>query len=40
MIEGRSAELQLFPWLLIAVLVIFALEGVFANRFYRLRTKP
>ncbi len=38
MIEGRSAELQLFPWLLIAVLVIFALEGVFANRFYRLRT--
>jgi hypothetical protein len=26
---------ELFPWLLIGVLVLFALEGLFANRFYK-----
>jgi hypothetical protein len=29
-----SGEVSLFPWLLVAVLVLFAAEGVFANRFY------
>jgi len=31
-------EIRLFPWLLIAVLVLFAVEGLVANRFYRIRT--
>ena len=30
-------ELRLFPWLLIGVLVLFAVEGLVANRFYRVR---
>jgi hypothetical protein len=38
-IEGRfNPELRLFPWLLIGVLILFALEGYIANRFYRLRS--
>lgn len=32
-----NPELRLFPWLLIGVLIVFALEGFVANRFYRLR---
>lgn len=31
--------IDLYPWLLIAVLVLFVLEGAFANRFYRTRTE-
>ncbi|MFO0851082.1 MAG: BatA domain-containing protein [Gemmataceae bacterium] len=35
-LESRSAgEVNLFPWLLIGVLVLFAVEGLVANRFYR-----
>jgi hypothetical protein len=30
-----SQPLDLFPWLLIAVLMLLALEGLVANRFYR-----
>ncbi len=37
LLAGKSADLPLLPWLLLAVLVLFALEGVLANRFYRLR---
>jgi hypothetical protein len=34
-LEGKlSGEVGLFPWLLVAVLLLFAAEGVFANRFY------
>ena len=36
LLAGRSADLPLLPWLLLAVLALFALEGVLANRFYRL----
>ena len=32
-----NPEIALFPWLLIAVLFVFMLEGVLANRFYRNR---
>lgn len=32
--------IDLTPWLLIAVLLLFALEGVFSNRFYRIRSGP
>ena len=32
-----NPEIALFPWLLIAVLFVFILEGVLANRFYRNR---
>lgn len=31
-------EIRLFPWLLLAVLALFAVEGLVANRFYRIRT--
>jgi len=34
---GFDEPVELFPWLLIAVLVLFALEGLFANRFYKSR---
>ena len=37
LLAGKSADLPLLPWLLLAVLILFALEGVLANRFYRLR---
>jgi hypothetical protein len=30
-----NQPVELFPWLLLLVLVLFALEGVIANRFYR-----
>jgi hypothetical protein len=30
-----GAPIDLFPWLLIAVLLLLALEGLAANRFYR-----
>ncbi|HET6576228.1 MAG TPA: BatA domain-containing protein [Fimbriiglobus sp.] len=37
-LESRyDPELKLLPWLLLAVLVLFAVEGFVANRFYRLR---
>lgn len=35
-----NQPIDLFPWLLLAVLVLFALEGLIANRFYRLRGTP
>jgi hypothetical protein len=36
LLDTRSAgEVNLFPWLLIGVLVLFAVEGLVANRFYR-----
>ena len=34
-IEGKLHPVDLFPWLLIAVLVLLAIEGLIANRFYR-----
>jgi hypothetical protein len=34
---GFDEPVELFPWLLIAVLVLFACEGLFANRFYKSR---
>ncbi|OWK36121.1 hypothetical protein FRUB_08684 [Fimbriiglobus ruber] len=34
-----NPEMKLFPWLLIGVLFLFALEGFVANRFYRFRAK-
>jgi hypothetical protein len=34
---GFDEPVELFPWLLIAVLVLFACEGLFANRFYKGR---
>jgi Aerotolerance regulator N-terminal len=37
MLAGRNAEVSLLPWLLIGVLLLFAAEGVLANRFYGLR---
>lgn len=37
-ITANDPEIRLFPWLLIAVLVLFAVEGLVANRFYRIRT--
>lgn len=37
-LESRfDPEIKLFPWLLIALLLLFALEGLIANRFYQLR---
>jgi hypothetical protein len=40
-LESRyDPELKLFPWLLLGVLVLFAVEGFVANRFYRLRAGP
>ena len=37
-LESRfDPELKLLPWLLLGVLVLFAVEGFVANRFYRLR---
>ena len=30
-----NQPIDLFPWLLIAVLLLLALEGLIANRFYR-----
>ncbi len=35
-----GGPIDLFPWLLIAVLLLLAAEGVLANRFYRLRPRP
>ncbi|MCZ2341883.1 MAG: BatA and WFA domain-containing protein [Bacteroidales bacterium] len=35
-----NQPIDLFPWLLIAVLVLFALEGLIANRFYRPNHSP
>jgi hypothetical protein len=32
-----NPEIRLFPWLLIGVLLLFVVEGLVANRFYRLR---
>ena len=40
LLAGKSADLPLLPWLLLAVLTLFALEGVLANRFYRLGRSP
>lgn len=38
LISTRAGQpVPLFPWLLILVLVLFALEGLFANRFYRAK---
>jgi len=34
-IEGKLHPVDLFPWLLIAVLFLLAVEGLIANRFYR-----
>ncbi len=39
LLAGKSADLPLLPWLLLTLLVLFALEGVLANRFYRLGRK-
>ena len=39
LLAGRSTDLPLLPWLLLAVLTLFALEGLLANRFYRLGRK-
>ena len=36
---GGGVPVDLFPWLLIAVLLLFVAEGLAANRFYR-RPKP
>ncbi|HVK16857.1 MAG TPA: BatA domain-containing protein [Fimbriiglobus sp.] len=37
-LESRfDPELKLLPWLLLGVLVLFAVEALVANRFYRLR---
>jgi hypothetical protein len=37
-LESRfDPEVKLFPWLLLGVLVLFAVEAFVANRFYRLR---
>ena len=36
LISGRGGvPVDLFPWLLIAVLMLFVAEGLAANRFYR-----
>jgi hypothetical protein len=35
-----NREVQLFPWLLIGVLLLIAAEGLVANRFYRFRGPP
>lgn len=38
LITTRGGQpVPLFPWLLLLVLVLFALEGLFANRFYRAK---
>jgi len=34
-IEGKLHPVDLFPWLIIAVLLLLAIEGLVANRFYR-----
>lgn len=34
-IDGKLHPIDLFPWLLIAVLILLASEGLVANRFYR-----
>jgi hypothetical protein len=36
LLAGRATDVPLMPWLVLAVLALFAGEGVFANRFYRL----
>lgn len=35
-----NQPIELFPWLLILVLLLFTLEGLIANRFYRIRGTP
>jgi hypothetical protein len=36
LIESKfNQPVDLFPWLVILVLILIALEGVIANRFYR-----
>ena len=32
---GHRPSVELLPWIMIAVLILFALEGLLANRFYR-----
>lgn len=35
LLVDRSSDFPLLPWLLVALFIFFAVEGVFANRFYR-----
>ncbi|MGL6074257.1 MAG: BatA domain-containing protein [Fimbriiglobus sp.] len=39
MLAGRTAEVSLLPWLLLGLLLLFAAEGLLANRFYGVRRK-
>ena len=40
MVKGIRVGRELFPWIMMLILVVVTLEGLLANRFYRETAQP